>query len=54
MLFRSYASDMLLGMQSQEEVLDIQPVKVTAAVQDLNAAIPEPAPAEEPESDELF
>ena len=51
---RLYASDMLLGMQSQEEVLDIQPVKVTAAVQDLNAAIPEPVPAEEPESDELF
>ena len=51
---RTYAPDLLLGLQTQEEVLDIQPVKVTAAVQDLNAAIPEPAPVEEPESDELF
>jgi hypothetical protein len=49
---RLYASDLLLGMQSQEEVVDIEQV----TVQDLNAAIPEPAPtpAPEPESDELF
>ena len=51
---RTYAPDLLLGLQSHEEVMDIQPVKVTAAVQDLNAAIQEPAPVEEPESDELF
>jgi hypothetical protein len=43
-------------MQSQEEVVDIQPVTVSDQVADLNAAIPEPAPAPapEPESDELF
>jgi hypothetical protein len=53
---RLYASDLLLGMQSQEEVVDIQPVTVSDQVADLNAAIPEPAPAPapEPESDELF
>jgi hypothetical protein len=53
---RLYASDLLLGMQSQEEVVDIQPVTVIDQVADLNAAIPEPAPAPapEPESDELF
>jgi hypothetical protein len=41
-------------MQSQEEVVDIQPVTVSDQVADLNAAIPEPAPTPEPESDELF
>lgn len=59
---RLYASDMLLGMYSQEEVVDIEPVSVTeapaATVADLNAAIAQPAPAPEPapepESDELF
>ena len=53
---RLYASDLLLGMQSQEEVVDIQPVTVSDQVADLNAAIPDPAPAPapEPESDELF
>lgn len=60
---RLYASDMLLGMQSQEEVVDVQPVTVTAApaattVADLNATIaakvqPEiPVAADDP--DELF
>jgi len=60
---RLYASDMLLGMQSQEEVIDVEPVTVTAApaattVADLNATIaakvqPEiPAAADDP--DELF
>jgi hypothetical protein len=60
---RLYASDMLLGMQSQEEVLDVQPVTVTAApatsVADLNAAIAQPAPEPvaqpiETDQDELF
>jgi len=63
---RLYASDMLLGIQSQEEVVDIQPVSVSespaTSVADLNAAIakpaPEPAPALEPipaaDDDELF
>jgi hypothetical protein len=54
---RLYASDMLLGMQSQEEVVDIEPVKVTAAdttLDDLNAKIaadPEPV---EVTTDDLF
>lgn len=54
---RLYASDMLLGMQSQEEVVDIEPVKVTAAdttLDDLNAKIaadPEPV---EVATDDLF
>ncbi len=61
---RLYASDMLLGMQSQEEVLDVQPVTVTAApaasIADLNAAIVQPAPSApvaapvEADQDELF
>ena len=60
---RLYASDMLLGMQSQEEVLDVEPVTVTAApatsVADLNAAIAQPAPEPvaqpiETDQDELF
>jgi hypothetical protein len=61
---RLYASDMLLGMQSQEEVVDIEPVKVRAAepelpktsLDELNAQIasePEPEPVEVI-SDELF
>jgi len=53
---------MLLGMQSQEEVLDVQPVTVTeTSVADLNAAIAQPAPTPEPvaapveaDQDELF
>jgi hypothetical protein len=61
---RLYASDMLLGMQSQEEVLDVQPVTVTAApaasIADLNDAIVQPVPAApvaapvEADQDELF
>jgi hypothetical protein len=61
---RLYASDMLLGMQSQEEVLDVQPVTVTAAptasIADLNAAIAQPVPSApvaapvEADQDELF
>jgi hypothetical protein len=59
---RLYASDMLLGMQSQEEVVDVEPVTVTeTSVADLNAAIAQPAPAptpvvvtEEVDQDELF
>jgi len=53
------ASDMLLGMQSQEEALDVQPVTVTTApaatsVADLNAKLQaEPQPAVI-ETDELF
>jgi hypothetical protein len=63
---RLYASDMLLGMQSQEEVVDIEPVKVTAQVtehvpetttlDDLNAKITaEPDPERvEIVADDLF
>jgi hypothetical protein len=53
---RLYASDLLLGMQSQEEVLDVQPVTVTeTSVADLNATIAAKAePQPEPVSDELF
>ena len=60
---RLYASDMLLGMQSQEEVVDVQPVTVTeTSVADLNAAIAQPTPepvaapeiTQEIDSDELF
>ena len=64
MFGRLYVPDLLVGIQSQEEVVDIQPVSVTeapaASVADLNAAITQPAPesapdsAPEPESDELF
>lgn len=51
---------MLLGMQSQEEVLDVEPVKVTeTSVADLNAAIAQPTPEPvaapvETDQDELF
>jgi len=62
MFGRLYVPDLLVGIQSQEEVVDIQPVSVSetpaASVADLNAAIakpePTPAPASEPETDELF
>jgi hypothetical protein len=62
MFGRLYVPDLLVGIQSQEEVVDIEPVIIseapTASVADLNAAIaqpaPEPAPAPEPETDELF
>lgn len=55
---RLYIPELLVGIQTQEEVVDIEPVTVSDPVADLNAAIPEPAPAPapapEPESDELF
>jgi hypothetical protein len=59
---RLYASDLLLGMQSQEEVVDVEPVTVTeTSVADLNAAIAQPGPVptsvvvtEEADQDELF
>ena len=64
MFGRLYVPDLLVGIQSQEEVVDIQPVSVSeapaASVADLNAAIAQPVPdsapepAPEPESDELF
>jgi len=64
MFGRLYVPDLLVGIQSQEEVVDIQPVSVNespaASVADLNAAIAKPAPSAQPEphpqaeSDELF
>jgi hypothetical protein len=41
---RLYASDLLLGIQSQEEVIDVQPVTVQAALDDLNEQINQPLP----------
>lgn len=62
MFGRLYVPDLLVGIQSQEEVVDIEPVSVSespaATVADLNAAIPQPAPTVEPtpaaDDDELF
>jgi len=62
MFGRLYVPDLLVGIQSQEEVVDIESVNVSeqpaASVADLNAAIAQPAPSAqfEPqtESDELF
>ena len=51
---RLYIPELLVGIQTHEEVVDIEPVTVSDQVADLNAAIPEPAPTPEPESDELF
>lgn len=39
---RLYASDLLLGIQSQDEVIDVQPVTVRAALDDLNEQINQP------------
>jgi hypothetical protein len=41
---RLYASDLLLGIQSQEEVIDVQTVTVRAALDDLNEQINQPLP----------
>ena len=62
MFGRLYVPDLLVGIQSQEEVVDIEPVNVSeqpaASVADLNAAIAQPASAPEPtpaaDDDELF
>jgi hypothetical protein len=53
---RLYIPELLVGIQTQEEVLDVQPVTVTeASVADLNATIAAKAePQPEPVSDELF
>ena len=55
---RLYASDLLLGMQSQEEVLDVEPVSVSEApatsVADLNAKLQPEIPVKPTDSDELF
>jgi hypothetical protein len=55
---RLYASDLLLGIQSQEEVVDVEPVTVTEAaatsVADLNAKLQEQTPIAATDQDELF
>jgi hypothetical protein len=51
---RLYASDLLLGLQTQEEVIDIQPVTVKAeapSLDDLNAKITQPVVTAEPDDD---
>jgi hypothetical protein len=54
---RLYASDLLLGIQSQEEVVDVELVNVSTNLDELNAKIQPPAPVVQaaPEVvDELF
>ena len=51
---RLYASDLLLGLQTQEEVIDIQQVTVKAelsTLEDLNAKITKPVVTAEPDDD---
>jgi len=48
MFGRLYVPDLLVGIQSQEEVVDVEEVKVTTSVEDLNVAIAEPV------QDEIF
>jgi hypothetical protein len=51
---RLYASDLLLGLQTQEEVIDIQPVTVKAelpSLDELNAKITQPVVTAEPDDD---
>jgi len=51
---RLYASDLLLGLQTQEEVIDVQPVTVKAvapSLDELNAKITKPVMTAEPDDD---
>jgi len=51
---RLYASDLLLGLQTQEEVIDVQPVTVKAvapSLDELNAKITQPVVTAEPDDD---
>lgn len=53
---RLYASDLLLGLQTQDEAIDIQPVTVKTelpTLDDLNAKIAKPVVTAEPD-DEIF
>ena len=50
---RLFAGDLLVGLQTQEEVIDVQTVKVSANVDDLNAKV-QAAPVIETEPDDLF
>jgi hypothetical protein len=51
---RLYASDLLLGLQTQEEVIDVQQVTVKAelpSLDELNAKITQPVVTAEPDDD---
>jgi len=51
---RLYASDLLLGLQTQEEVIDVQPVTVKAvapSLDEFNAQITQPVVTAEPDDD---
>jgi hypothetical protein len=53
---RLYASDLLLGLQTQDEAIEIQPVTVKTelpTLDDLNAKIAKPVVTAEPD-DEIF
>ena len=50
---RLFAGDLLVGLQTQEEVIDVQTVKVSANVDDLNDKV-KSAPVIETEPDDLF
>ena len=50
---RLFAGDLLVGLQTQEEVIDVQTVKVSANVDELNAKV-QSAPVIETEPDDLF
>jgi hypothetical protein len=57
---RLFAGDLLVGLQTQEEVIDVESVKVSVGIDELNAKVqaapvvePEPAKPVE-ESDDLF
>jgi hypothetical protein len=50
---RLFAGDLLVGLQTQEEVIDVQTVKVSANVDNLNAKV-QSAPVIETEPDDLF
>ncbi|MFZ9621383.1 MAG: hypothetical protein ACO289_09290 [Prochlorococcaceae cyanobacterium] len=62
---RLYIPDLLVGIQTQEEVLDVEPVDITpekpapVSITDLNAKVKKPAPEAEPvtveaDDDEIF
>ena len=50
---RLFAGDLLVGLQTQEEVIDVQTVKVSTNVDELNAKV-QSAPVIETEPDDLF
>ena len=50
---RLYIPELLVGLQTQEEVIDVQTVKVSANVDELNAKV-QSAPVIETEPDDLF